>query len=420
MKTNFIRSIVFSLFVFCTFFEARAQNVYYIYSNSTGGPEPWFTTTNTTAMNTTFGVEGTDWFRRYFETLVPAAIFSPTTCFVFLEGGDNHADELETFFLANKPLIQSWVAAGGKLFMNAAPNEGDGMSFGFGGVSLNYPWYTSSVTALIPAHPIFNGPHLPVGAGWSGSSFSHATISGAGLTKLIGDTFDPTLSVLSELAWGSGKVLFGGMTTNNFHEPELESANLRANILEYLACEAICIPEVPEGLYTDNITSTQVKLHWDAIPGVDKYAASVYTAAGVFVVKKKTSATFANITGLTPGTDYLFKVRSICLDAGTMSSFSAPSYFSTLMRLGENENDIAIYPNPSNGNFSLNITNAINTNYDLTIINSLGQTLLSRELIINESDFSTEINMENVTPGIYIVNLRNDLSNTNYSVLITD
>ena len=195
---------------------------------------------------------------------------------------------------------------------------------------------------------------------------------------------------------------------------------MRANILEYLACEAICIPEVPEGLYTDNITSTQVKLHWDAIPGVDKYAASVYTAAGVFVVKKKTSATFANITGLTPGTDYLFKVRSICLDAGTMSSFSAPSYFSTLMRLGENENDIAIYPNPSNGNFSLNITNAINTNYDLTIINSLGQTLLSRELIINESDFSTEINMENVTPGIYIVNLRNDLTNINYSIFITD
>ena len=98
----------------------------------------------------------------------------------------------------------------------------------------------------------------------------------------------------------------------------------------------------------------------------------------------------------------------------------APSYFSTLMRLGENENDIAIYPNPSNGNFSLNITNAINTNYDLTIINSLGQTLLSRELIINESDFSTEINMENVTPGIYIVNLRNDLTNINYSIFITD
>ena len=45
------------------------------------------------------------------------------------------AAELETFLTANITLIENWVASGGKLLLNAAPNEGDGMSFGFDGTT---------------------------------------------------------------------------------------------------------------------------------------------------------------------------------------------------------------------------------------------------------------------------------------------
>lgn len=201
------------------------------YVRSTVGA-PWGVTANETAMNTAFGAG--NWLDLRYESINPVSLFAPATRFVFLEGGDSNADELEAFLFRNRVLIESWVAAGGSLFINAAPNEGDGMNFLFG-VSLNFAPDYSLVSyqglAARPSHPIFNGPSTPVGAAWSGSGFAHATVSGAGLTALI--TNDTGGLLLAERSWGLGRVLFGGMTTPNFHSPSPQGLNLRANILAY-------------------------------------------------------------------------------------------------------------------------------------------------------------------------------------------
>jgi hypothetical protein len=39
--------------------------------------------------------------------------------------------------------------------------------------------------------------------------------------------------VLAELNYGAGNVMFGGMTTDNFHSPSPNAQNLSANILVY-------------------------------------------------------------------------------------------------------------------------------------------------------------------------------------------
>lgn len=213
---------------------AGGDNNYYIYSNAYGGYEPWYTTSNSDAMNAVFGVGG--WLQDYFETCDPALVFSANTNFVFLEGSDGFADELESFLSVNIDVIETWVEGGGRLLLNAAPNEGDGMSFGFGGVNLTYWGGSSNVHATDPTHPIFNGPYTPTGTSWTGSSFSHASVSGPDLTPLIIDDFTPTTIALSEGRYGTdGIVFFGGMTTDNFHYPSLESINLFQNILNYLA-----------------------------------------------------------------------------------------------------------------------------------------------------------------------------------------
>jgi len=49
-----------------------------------------------------------------------------------MEGGDVDATEMETFLTSNMAAIQNWVSNGGSLFLNAAPNEDNGMDFGFG------------------------------------------------------------------------------------------------------------------------------------------------------------------------------------------------------------------------------------------------------------------------------------------------
>jgi uncharacterized repeat protein (TIGR01451 family) len=190
---------------------------------------PWGSTANEAAMNRVFGPAG--WQDLRYETLNPFLLFTPNTHFVYMEGGDNNADELEAFLNASLAAIQAWVSNGGVLFVNAAPNEGDGMNLGFG-VTLNYPDFSDGGFATTPAHPIFSGPFLPVGLSWSANYFAHATLSGDGLVSLI-QADSSGRSVLSEKPYGAGLMLCGGMTTDNFQTPQPHASNLRANIIAY-------------------------------------------------------------------------------------------------------------------------------------------------------------------------------------------
>ena len=201
------------------------------YLRSTAGA-PWSVTTNESAMDTVFGAG--NWTDARYETVNVGTLFSAATSFIFMEGGDDNADELNTFLTANSTAIASWVSAGGRLFVNAAPNEGGNISFGFG-VTLNYDGSTSesdSAAAVNAADPIFVGPFTPVGTSFTGTSFSHAFVTGP-LTAVIRDGSSRT--VFGTMTSGAGFVGFGGMTTDNFHSPQPQAHNLRENIIAFVA-----------------------------------------------------------------------------------------------------------------------------------------------------------------------------------------
>ncbi|MCZ2141122.1 MAG: gliding motility-associated C-terminal domain-containing protein, partial [Bacteroidia bacterium] len=212
--------------------------------------EPWGVYTNENEMNIVFGVGG--WIQGNFMSPTAATVFAPSTQFVFLEGSDFNADALNQYMMLNGPLIENWVNSGGRLFINAAPNVGSGQNWGFGGVFLNYqnlipinPNDVPGVNITNMAHPINVGPYLPVDPNgvYTGNYFAHANIINGGAT-LIHSSTNPNDAVLTEKPWGSGLVLFGGMTTTNWHNnvPGLQNQhaiNLRLNILNYLAGAAI-------------------------------------------------------------------------------------------------------------------------------------------------------------------------------------
>lgn len=128
--------------------------------------------------------------------------------------------------------LESYVAAGGRVLLNAAPNEGDGMTFAFG-VTLQYPNFSTNVEAAPGAlgNPIF----VETGeTTFTGNSFAHATVSGT-FTPLLQQAGVPSAVVLAERAEGSGLILFGGMVTVNFHSPQPAATNFRVNILRYAA-----------------------------------------------------------------------------------------------------------------------------------------------------------------------------------------
>lgn len=218
--------------------QAQAGDIHYI--RSTVGP-PWGVSENESAMNDVFGIGG--WFDSRYELVTASDVFDAGTSLVFMEGGDNNADELEAFLGANMTLIEDWVSNGGCLLIQSAPNEGDGLAYPFG-VTLSYPDFggAGEAHAVDGSHPIFAGPFLPVATDYTGNFFSHSSVSGGGIGGILMDG-DGSF-VLAELFTGSGLMLVGGMTTDNFHDPDPHSDNLTRNILFYLAnAKAQVVPE---------------------------------------------------------------------------------------------------------------------------------------------------------------------------------
>lgn len=157
--------------------------------------------------------------------------------FVYFEGGDSTTDAMEKFLDDNAAALLTFLTNGGHILINAAPNQGDGLSFG--GLTLNYSdgYCGSGCNAVDPMHPIFAG----AGTSFGGSSFSHGTVSGG--TALIEDS-NTGKALLAELSVGAGTLFMGSMTTTNFHRNG-DPAALRANILTY-AADGAMVTETPQ------------------------------------------------------------------------------------------------------------------------------------------------------------------------------
>ncbi len=217
-----------ALLAFTLGLKAQSTNNY-IYSTSGA---PWGQNTNELSMDTVFGVGL--WSDLRYETVSPALLFVPTSRFIFMEGGDGNAIAMQTFLSANSAAISSWVNGGGRLFLNAAPNQGGQITTPFTGTTIDYPGFSTDPTfASNPLHPVFVGP-IPVVTSYTGNSFAHATVTNPGGTSVIVSNAGADVH-LSERVIGAGLLMIGGMTTDNWHQPQPDAHNLRSNIISYTA-----------------------------------------------------------------------------------------------------------------------------------------------------------------------------------------
>ena len=69
----------------------------------------------------------------------------------------------------------------------------------------------------------------------------------------------------------------------------------------------------------------------------------------------------------------------------------------------ENSSEISIYPNPSSGNFNLNISNVNTATVDVEITDVSGKVILSNAYNTNNGSINESINISNVDDGVYIV-----------------
>ncbi|MBK6993823.1 MAG: T9SS type A sorting domain-containing protein [Lewinellaceae bacterium] len=230
----------------CKLSALTGTDVWYLHSNKNGGAEPlgippFSSTTNEVTMNTVFGAGG--WQQEYFETANADSIFSRNTCLVFLDGSYDHIDPLQQFITDHLGRIENWVASGGKLFINSSKEWGASIdvNLGFGDTKLMVD-ETSHMGIHGPSHPVFLGPHTPVGREWNGFYAANAVVVGNSLKTIVHEKDDESfpgapvlhLPTLAEKNWGAGIVLFGTIGASQFLTPLTESMNLRANILAYL------------------------------------------------------------------------------------------------------------------------------------------------------------------------------------------
>jgi hypothetical protein len=197
-----------------------------VYLRSAAG-EPWGRTDNHDVLTQLYGA---GWQALSYETVNPAALFSRTNKFIFMEGSADSEPAMETFLGNNLSVLTNWVANGGSLFLDCAPYLANNFTVNLGfGVTLSVGAYSVTATAVNPAHPIFHGPFGPVVTSFSGGFFAHATVSGPSLSGILTNAGGG--KILAERVYGAGHLMFGGVTLPAFQVPQLQASNLWANIL---------------------------------------------------------------------------------------------------------------------------------------------------------------------------------------------
>ena len=88
----------------------------------------------------------------------------------------------------------------------------------------------------------------------------------------------------------------------------------------------------PDGLEAKNVTASTAKLDWEAVEGAGGYEAQYKRASAPdseWSIPERVSATRLNVSGLTSGTDYVFRARTVCTAEGDTSEYSAEEGFRT-------------------------------------------------------------------------------------------
>ena len=227
---------------------AQSGSTPYVYLRSNAN-QPWGQTTNEDAMDNEFG--SGNWTTQYYETISAASLLSSSTLFIFMEGGDSSFASFQSFMIAHGDArtqadgttagdgtITAWIQAGGRLLIMSAPNDPLNSATVYlpGSITLWADAFYNSAASIGEAtdnsSPIFTSPHWTSGS-LSGDFVAHGYFTGSSMHLLMKS--DLNEAILGRTAIGHGLMMFGGMTTDNFHEPQPGAHYLLENIIDYTA-----------------------------------------------------------------------------------------------------------------------------------------------------------------------------------------
>lgn len=172
----------------------------------------------------------------------------------------------------------------------------------------------------------------------------------------------------------------------------------------------------PDGLYSDAISDISAIIHWDAVPNADAYMVYYFPVPGD-TLSQISMSTDATISGLTPETNYAYYVRSLCsFSAGdTINGENSDLYTFSTTAVAVNEISemrFNIYPNPNDGNFTIEFAQA--GNYDVRISDITGRIVYS----VNDLQPGNKTIQINAASGIYDLQIISDNYTSSRKVII--
>ncbi|HYV91469.1 MAG TPA: T9SS type A sorting domain-containing protein [Chitinophagales bacterium] len=161
-----------------------------------------------------------------------------------------------------------------------------------------------------------------------------------------------------------------------------------------------------------NLTSTSATLNWGTRDCVDGYVVRSSEEGSIDLLGTDVgNSGLLNLGGLTPSTNYEWSVASHCVDGG-IDQYSEPSptqkFTTPPVKLQQEKLlvfDCALYPNPTVGNFTLDITSSASGIAKIEITTLLGNLIYKDNLMVNEQNNTYEFNSVLQSQGLYIVTI---------------
>ena len=160
-----------------------------------------------------------------------------------------------------------------------------------------------------------------------------------------------------------------------------------------------------QNLAVSNITDNSADVNWTpGDPDDSNWQIVVTDERGNDILDTRSTETRAALSGLTPGTNYTVKVRTVC-DEDNFSAFVSAN-FRTTGGIGIDDVSSAscsIYPNPASGSTTISVA-GVNGLVKIAVVDMNGRTVASETLECS-SDCVKTMDVEKLAQGAYFVRI---------------
>jgi hypothetical protein len=170
---------------------------------------------------------------------------------------------------------------------------------------------------------------------------------------------------------------------------------------------------IPFGLTSSNITNASATVTWTPLVTADSFLIR-YSVNGTTNYKWKmvsgTAGNTATITGLSPITTYQWQVRTKC-NAASPTAYSASDIFTTPLRLANNVEDVTdfrVYPNPSAGNFKVELSSVKSGLAKMYVTDLSGRIVYEKTIPVLTGINEIELSLSDLSAGIYNLSVENE------------